>query len=65
VTQITRVRDDEGARIRAFPRAHRLEGVPHVVFESQREQLAGRIPPRSGMNRDYTSATGSASSCIS
>jgi hypothetical protein len=35
VPQITRVRDDEGARIRAFPRAHRLEGAPHVVFESQ------------------------------
>jgi hypothetical protein len=39
--QITRVRDDKGARIRAFPRAHRLEGAPHVVFESQRGQLVG------------------------
>jgi hypothetical protein len=36
-----RVRDDEGMRIRAVPRAHRLEGAPHVVFESQRGQLAG------------------------
>jgi hypothetical protein len=44
--QITRVRDDEGAHIRAFPRARRLEGEPHVVFESQRGQLAGGIPPR-------------------
>jgi hypothetical protein len=46
VPQITRVRDDEGARIRAFPRARRLEGAPRVVFESQRGQLAGGIPPR-------------------
>jgi hypothetical protein len=44
--QITRVRDDKGARIRAFPRAHRLEGAPHVVFESQRGQLVGGIPSR-------------------
>jgi hypothetical protein len=36
-----RVRDDEGTRVRAVPRAHRLEGAPHVVFESQRGQLAG------------------------
>jgi hypothetical protein len=36
-----RVRDDEGTRIRAVPRAHWLEGAPHVVFESQRGQLAG------------------------
>jgi hypothetical protein len=36
-----RVRDDEGTRIRAVPRAHQLEGAPHVVFESQRGQLAG------------------------
>jgi hypothetical protein len=28
VPQIARVRDDEGARIRAYPRAHRLEGAP-------------------------------------
>jgi hypothetical protein len=33
--QITRVRDNEGACIQDFPRAHRLEGAPHVVFESQ------------------------------
>jgi hypothetical protein len=46
VPQITRVKDEEGARIRAFPRANRLEGTPHVVFESQRGQLAGGIPPR-------------------
>jgi hypothetical protein len=36
-----RVRDDEGTRIRAVPRARRLEGAPHVVFESQRGQLTG------------------------
>ena len=36
-----RVRDDEGTHIRAIPRARRLEGAPHVVFESQRGQLAG------------------------
>jgi hypothetical protein len=36
-----RVRDDEGTRIRAVPRARRLEGAPYVVFESQRGQLAG------------------------
>jgi hypothetical protein len=41
VPQIARVRDDEGAHIRAYPRAHRLEGAPHVVFESQRGQLVG------------------------
>jgi hypothetical protein len=46
VPQITRVRDDQGACMRAFPRAHRLEGAPHVVFESQRGQLVGGIPPR-------------------
>jgi hypothetical protein len=44
--QITRVRGDEGARIRAFPRARWLEGAPHVMFESQRGHLAGGIPPR-------------------
>jgi hypothetical protein len=44
VPQVARVRDDEGARIRAFLRAHRLEGAPHVVFESQRRQLVGGIP---------------------
>jgi hypothetical protein len=43
---ITRVRGDEGARIRAFPRARRLVGAPHVMFESQRGQLAGGIPSR-------------------
>jgi hypothetical protein len=36
-----RVRDDEGTRIQAVPRARRLEGAPYVVFESQRGQLAG------------------------
>jgi hypothetical protein len=46
VSQITRVRDDEGARIRAFSRAYQLEGAPHVVFESQRGQLVVGIPPR-------------------
>jgi hypothetical protein len=46
VPQIARVRDDEGARIRAYPRAHWLEGAPHVVFESQRGQLVGGIPSR-------------------
>jgi hypothetical protein len=46
VPQITRVWNDEGVRIRAYPRAHRLEGAPHVVFESQRGQLVGGIPPR-------------------
>jgi hypothetical protein len=37
--QINRVRDDEGVHIRAYPRAHQLEGAPHVVFKSQRGQL--------------------------
>jgi hypothetical protein len=46
VPQIARARDDEGARIRAFPRALQLEGAPHVVFESQRGQLVGGIPQR-------------------
>jgi thioredoxin-related protein len=46
VPQITGVRDDEGTRIRALPRAYRLEGAPHVVFKSQRGQLVGGIPPR-------------------
>jgi hypothetical protein len=46
VPQITRVRDDEGTRIRAYPRAHQLEGAPHVVFESQRGQLVRGMPPR-------------------
>jgi hypothetical protein len=46
VPQITSVRDDEGAHIRVFPRAYRLEGAPHVMFESQRGQLVGGIPPR-------------------
>jgi hypothetical protein len=36
-----RVRDNEGTRIRAVPRARRLEGAPHVVFERHRGQLAG------------------------
>jgi hypothetical protein len=46
VPQIARVRDDEGARIRAYPRARRHEDAPHVVFESQRVQLVGGIPSR-------------------
>jgi hypothetical protein len=46
VPQIERVRDDEDACIRAYPRAHRLEGAPHVVFKSQRGQLVGGIPSR-------------------
>jgi hypothetical protein len=46
VPQIARVKDDEGARIRAYPRALRLEGTPHVVLESQRGQLVGGIPSR-------------------
>jgi hypothetical protein len=46
VPQITRVKDDEGARVRAFPQAHRLEGAPHVVLESQQGQLVGGIPSR-------------------
>jgi hypothetical protein len=44
--QVDRVRDDKGARIRAYPRAHRLEGAPHVVFNCQRGQLVGGIPSR-------------------
>jgi hypothetical protein len=34
--QINRVRDDEGARTRACPRAHQLKGAPHVMFKNQR-----------------------------
>jgi hypothetical protein len=37
--QINRVRDDEGAHIRAYPRARQLKGAPRVVFKSQRGQL--------------------------
>jgi hypothetical protein len=44
--QIDRVRDDKGARIRAYPRARRLEGAPRVVFKSQQGQLVGGIPSR-------------------
>jgi hypothetical protein len=44
--QIDRVRGDKGSRIRAYPRAHWLEGAPHVVFKSQRVQLVGGIPSR-------------------
>jgi hypothetical protein len=29
----------KGACIRAYPRAHQLEGAPQVVFKSQRGQL--------------------------
>jgi hypothetical protein len=39
--QINRVRDDEGAHIRAYTRAQQLEGAPHVVFKSQRGKLVG------------------------
>jgi hypothetical protein len=46
VPQIARVRDDEGARIRAYPRVRRLQGAPNVVFESQRGKLVGGIPAR-------------------
>jgi hypothetical protein len=46
VPQIDRVRDDESARIRAYPRARQLEGTPHVVFKSQRGQLVGGGPIR-------------------
>jgi hypothetical protein len=44
--QIDRVRDDEATRIRAYPRVHRLEGAPHVIFKSQRGQLVRGIPSR-------------------
>jgi hypothetical protein len=44
--QIDGVRDDEGASARAYPRARRLEGAPHVVFKSQRGQLVGGVPSR-------------------
>jgi hypothetical protein len=44
--QINRVRGDEGTRIRAYRRAHQLEGAPHVVFKSQRGQLVGGVPSR-------------------
>jgi hypothetical protein len=37
--QINKVRDDEGACIEAYPRAHQLKGAPHVMFKSQRGQL--------------------------
>jgi hypothetical protein len=56
--QITRVRGDEGTRIRAFPRAHRLEGAPHVVFESQRGQLAGGDPTEGELSRPRSLANG-------
>jgi hypothetical protein len=58
VPQITRVRDDEGARIRAYPRAHRLEGAPHVVFESQRGQLVGGDPIEGELLRPRSLANG-------
>jgi hypothetical protein len=44
--QINRVMDNEGARVRAYPRSQRLEGAPHVVFKSQRGQLVKGIPSR-------------------
>jgi hypothetical protein len=48
-----RSQDDKGAHIRAYPRAHQLEGTPHVVFKSQRGQLVegsrrGRASARLG-----------------
>jgi hypothetical protein len=47
VPQVTRVRDDKGARIRAFPRAHRLEGAPTCrVREPAR--VASRGDPTEG-----------------
>jgi hypothetical protein len=58
VLQITRVRDDESARIRAFPRAHRIEGAPHVVFESQRGQLDGGDPTKGELPRPRSLANG-------
>jgi hypothetical protein len=58
VPQITRVRGDEGVRIRAFPRARRLEGAPHVVFESQRGQLAGGDPTEGELPRPRSLANG-------
>jgi hypothetical protein len=44
--QIDKVRGDEGSRIRAYSRAHRLEGAPHVVFKSRQVQLVRGIPSR-------------------
>jgi hypothetical protein len=44
--QIDKVKGDEGTCIGAYPRAHRLEGTPHVVFKSRRGQLVGGIPSR-------------------
>jgi hypothetical protein len=58
VPQIARVRDDEGARIRAYPRAHRLEGAPHVVFESQRGKLVGGDPIEGELPRPRSLANG-------
>jgi hypothetical protein len=56
--QINRVRDDGGACIRAYPRAHRLEGAPHVMFKSQRWQLVGGIPSRESFRALGTQRTG-------
>jgi hypothetical protein len=58
VPQITGVRDDEGARIRASPRAHRFEGAPHAVFKSQRGQLAGGDPTEGELPRPRSLANG-------
>jgi hypothetical protein len=52
-----RVRDDEGTRIRAVPRALQLEGASHVVFESQRGQLA-RDPTEGELPRPRSQAKG-------
>jgi hypothetical protein len=56
--QINIVRGDEGARIRAYPRAHRLEGAPHVVFKSQRGQLVGGDPIEGELPRPRSLANG-------
>jgi hypothetical protein len=58
VPQITRVRDDEGACIRALTRARWLEGAPHVMFESQRGQLAGGDPTEGELPRPRSLANG-------
>jgi hypothetical protein len=49
---------DEGARIRTFPRARQLEGAPHVVFESQRGQLAGGDPTEGELPHPRSLANG-------
>jgi hypothetical protein len=58
VPQINRVWDDEGARIRAYPRAHWLEGAPHAVFKSQQGQLVGGDPTEGEIPRPRSLANG-------